>query len=326
MVHLSFSPLRVSLVGGGTDFESFFNNYNGAVISFTINKYVYVLIKDKYDKSIKLSYSKNEYPDKVKSIKHSLIKNIFQFYNIKDNIELISIADIHANGTGLGSSSAFTLSTLSSLNSYLKLNQLSKKTLAEKACKIEIKKNKSPIGVQDQYASSYGGLNYINFSKKNIKVSKINFEKSEFQYIRERLLLFNTGISRSTNSILKAHENKIQNEEQIEYLQYLRDETYILKEQLINKNLDYISKSINKSWELKQKFNFKTKNIIIDKLIYKGLQNGATGAKLLGAGKGGFILFYVPKKNKKNFILNMGNNNFLNYNFDFNGTKLKKII
>lgn len=326
MIHLSSSPLRVSLIGGGTDFETFYKKHQGGVVSFTINKYVYVIIKEKYDETIKLSYSKNENPKTINDIKHNLIKKIFEYYKIKKNIELVSIADIHSKGTGLGSSSAFTLATMSSINSYLNKKIISKNKLAEQACIIEIKKNKSPIGVQDQYASAYGGLNFIKFSNKNITISKIKLESEELQYIKDRLFLFNTGITRNANLILNTHEKKIRDEFNIDYLKYLRDESFILNEQLLNKNFNYISNSINKSWELKQKFNFKTKNKNIDKIINQGMKYGASGAKLLGAGKGGFILFFVPK-NKKNFFLSsMGHKNFLNYNFDHNGTKLNKIF
>ena len=127
MMHFSSSPLRVSLIGGGTDFDSFYEKHNGAVISFTIDKYVNVLIKNKFDKGIKLSYSVNEYPKSVNKIRHSLIKNIFKLYNIRNNIELISIADIHSKGTGLGSSSAFTLATISAINSLLNQKSINKK-------------------------------------------------------------------------------------------------------------------------------------------------------------------------------------------------------
>ncbi len=325
MIHLSSSPLRVSLIGGGTDFETFYKKHQGGVVSFTINKYVYVIIKEKYDETIKLSYSKNENPKTINDIKHNLIKKIFEYYKIKNNIELVSIADIHSKGTGLGSSSAFTLATISSLNSYLSKKNITKNKLAEQACIIEIKKNKSPIGVQDQYASAYGGLNFIKFSN-NITISNINLESEEFQYIKDRLFLFNTGITRNTNLILNTHEKKIKDEYNIDYLKYLRDESFILYEQLLNKNFNYISNSINKSWELKQKFNFKTKNKSIDKIINQGMKYGASGAKLLGAGKGGFILFFVPKNKKNYFLSSMGHKNFLNFNFDHNGTKLNKIF
>ena len=127
MIHFSSSPLRVKLIGGGTDFRSFYEMHNGAVISFTIDKYVNVIVKNKFDKGIKLSYSVNEYPKSVNKIKHSIIKNIFKLYKIKNNIELISIADIHSKGTGLGSSSAFTLATITAINSFLKQKSINKK-------------------------------------------------------------------------------------------------------------------------------------------------------------------------------------------------------
>jgi D-glycero-alpha-D-manno-heptose-7-phosphate kinase len=326
MIHFSSSPLRISLIGGGTDFQSFYNLHGGAVINFTINKYVNVLIKNKFDKNIKLSYSINEYPKSVREIKHSLIKNIFKFYNIKNNIELVSIADIHSRGSGLGSSSAFTLATLSSINSFLNKKPFTKKTLAELACNIEIYKNKSPIGMQDQYSSCYGGFNYINFSKKKISVDEIKLSSYELSKIKSNLLLYNTGISRSANKILSVHKNKIKNKINIDYLKYLRDEAIILNEHLNKKNFHQIPISLNKSWDLKQKFNSKTKNPKINKLIEQGIRYGAEAGKLLGAGGGGFILFYVKANKSKYFKKIMGINNFIDFNFDTKGTQLKKIL
>lgn len=321
MIHFASSPLRVSLIGGGTDFESFYKNYNGAVINFTIDKYVYVLVKNKFDKNIKISYSINEYPRSINEIKHSLIKNIFKLYNIKNNIELISIADIHSKGTGLGSSSAFTIASLMAINSFLKMKPLNRQKLAELACNIEIEKNKSPIGVQDQYSSCFGGFNFMEFSKKGVSVKRYDLKKNELNNIHKNLYLYNTGIKRSNNSILQTHKKNIKQNFNIDYLKYLRDQTYILNEQIKLKNFDYIPISINKSWELKQKFNKKTNNQFIEKLIHKGINSGATAAKLLGAGGGGFILFHVKNKNKDNFINNMGKKNFLEFKFENNGVK-----
>lgn len=321
MIHFASSPLRVSLIGGGTDFESFYKNYNGAVINFTIDKYVYVLVKNKFDKNIKLSYSINEYPKSINEIKHSLIKNIFKLYNIKNNIELISIADIHSKGTGLGSSSAFTIASLTAINSFLKMKPLNRKKLAELACNIEIKKNKSPIGVQDQYSSCFGGFNFMEFSKKGVYVNRYDLKKNELNHIHKNLYLYNTGIKRSNNSVLQIHKKNIKQNLNIDYLKHLRDQTYILNDQIKLKNFDYIPIAINKSWELKQKFNKKTNNQLIEKLINKGINSGATAAKLLGAGGGGFILFHVKNKNKDNFMNNMGKKNFLEFKFENNGVK-----
>lgn len=321
MIHFASSPLRVSLIGGGTDFESFYKNYDGAVINFTIDKYVYVLVKNKFDKNIKLSYSINEYPKSINKIKHSLIKHIFKLYNIKNNIELISIADIHSKGTGLGSSSAFTIASLTAINSFLKIKPLNRHKLAELACNIEIKKNKSPIGVQDQYSSCFGGFNFMEFSKKGVSVKRYDLKKNELNHIHNNLFLYDTGIKRSNNSILQIHKKNIKEKFNIDYLKYLRDQTYILNEQIKLKNFDYIPISINKSWELKQKFNKKTNNKLIENLIHKGISNGATAAKLLGAGGGGFILFHVKNKNKDNFMSNMGKKNFLEFKFENNGVK-----
>ncbi len=326
MINIGVSPLRISLIGGGTDFRSYFEKNTGGVISFTIDKYVYVITKRKYDKKIKLSYSLNENPKSVNSIKHNLIRNIFKYYNIKGDIEFVSLADIHSNGTGLGSSSAFTLASLNSLNLLLKKPVLNKKELADLACYIEIKKNKSPIGIQDQFACSYGGINFFNFKKNITRVRRLDFEVDELRYLNKVLLLYNTNIYRSANSILINHKENISKNKNLDYLKYLYDETLLLKENLLNKNLDYIIKSLNTSWYLKKKFNPETTNKIINNIIQKGFDNGAKGAKLLGAGKGGFVLFYVNSNKVKSFKKLMGEKNFLQYNFDFKGSHSQEIL
>ena len=287
---------------------------------------MYVIVKNKFDKKIKLSYSKNEYPSNVADIKHNLIKHTFKFMKIKDNIEFISLADIHSHGTGLGSSSAFTLASLSSLNSFLDYKPLSKKKLAQHACYIEINKNKSPIGYQDQYASAFGGFNFIKFNKSDVTLKKFKFSISELNYLKKSLVLFNTNIYRQTNSILSNHLSNIKNQVNVSYLDELYNETILLYENLINKRFHFIADSLNRSWELKKKFNNKTTNPQIDLLVAKGLKNGAKGAKLLGAGNGGFILFFIDLKIRNNFISVMGKENILDFDFDNLGTVSNNFI
>jgi len=322
MVSISKTPLRISFIGGGTDFPNFFKKYNGGVISATINKYVYVNINNKFDNKIKLSYSKNEIVDKVNDIKHPLIKYILKSYKINNNIELISLADIPSSGTGLGSSSAFTLSTISSLNYHINNNLLSKNELAKLACDIEISKNKSPIGIQDQYACSHGGFNHISFKKNKVLVKKIKIKKNDINEIENSLVLVYTNVTRKANDILIKHKNKINQNNNIEYLKQTNEQTDILLENLNRGNINYISNALNISWELKKKFNSSVSNEHIDRLIKFGLDNDAKGAKLLGAGRGGFVLFYIDKKKKNKFISKFSKNKCMSVKFDYSGTKV----
>lgn len=320
------SPLRVSFIGGGTDFEKFYNFHKGGVISTSINKYVYVTIKQKFDKGIKLSYSKNENIDNTKEIKHKLIRKIFQKYKISSNIELSSLADIHSSGTGLGSSSAFSLCTISSIRKFLQLKEYKKSQLAFEAYNIEKSINNSAMGLQDQFASAYGGFNFISFYKKKIQVSKIKLKKDEINFLQNSLYLVYTETNRSASKILKRHNNLISlNNDKIDYLKKMYEEVYETYINLNRGNVEYIADSIKKSWELKKSFNGTITNKNINNLINYGINNGAYSSKLLGAGLGGFILFYVEKKNKKNFLSAFKKKKIINLNIDSHGTKTFEI-
>lgn len=316
----------MSFVGGGTDFESFFSDNPGGVISTSIDKYVYVTIKEKFDQGIKLSYSNNENITKISQIKHKLIKKIFQKYSIKSGIELSSLADIHSKGTGLGSSSAFSLCTISSIRKYLGLKDLNKYNLAIEAYNIEKSINNSAMGVQDQFASSFGGLNYISFYKKKILVKKIKLNRDELSYIENNLFLVYTDTKRSASNILKRH-NKIigLNNNKIKFLRKMHDEVHNTYSNLKRGNIEYISDSIKNSWELKKNFNDDVTNKDIDRLINYGLRNGASASKLLGAGLGGFVLFYVNKRKRKEFLDAFSKKKVLSLKIDHDGTKLFKI-
>ena len=324
MISLSRSPLRISFIGGGTDFPAFYNKYDGGVISAAIDKYVYVSANKKFDKKIKLSYSRNEIVEKISDVKHPLIKCILNKYKIKKNIEIVSLADIPSTGTGLGSSSAFTLSAISSLNKHLNNKILSKSKLAELACEIELIKNKSPIGIQDQYACSYGGFNHISFSKNKIKINKIKINDSDLRELEDSLVLVYTNLTRKANDILDKHKSKIEKNKNIEFLKETNNQKNILLENLNNGNLNYIPTALNTSWTLKKKFNPSVSNLYIDDLINFGLSNGAKGAKLLGAGKGGFVLFYIDRRKKNKFISIFKNNQCMELKFDNIGTKVIK--
>jgi len=322
MVTITRTPLRISFIGGGTDFPNFYEKYGGGVISTTIKKYVYVSVNNKFDNRIKLSYSQNENVKNIKDIKHTLIKNILIKYKIKKNLELVSLADIPSTGTGLGSSSAFTISAISSINKHYFNKYFSKKKLADLACDIEINQNKSPIGIQDQYACSYGGLNYISLNKKKITVNRVKVSKSDLNYLQNSLVLVYTNITRNANNILSKHQAKIKKNTKLDFLKETNDHTLLLLENLNKGNIDYLSESLNKSWNLKKQFNRSVSNNYIDKLIEFGLENGARGAKLLGAGKGGFVLFYVNQRKKNNFVSKFKKNTTLDVELDDLGTKV----
>jgi len=203
----SKTPLRIGLLGGGSDIESYFEKNNfGSTISASINKYIYITAHKRYDDLIRASYSKTEIVDNIKDIKHELIRESLKYLNVKKGIELVSISDVTGHGTGLGSSSSYTVGLINAISA-LTSKKRSRFNLANDACKIEIEFCKHPIGKQDQFAASFGGLNEIIYTKENTNVVPINISSNNLNKLSENLLLFDTGIKRKSSKILSKQTN-----------------------------------------------------------------------------------------------------------------------
>jgi len=293
------TPFRISFVGGSTDLKRFYKNHEGRVISCSINKYIYIFINKKVDDRIKISYSKNEHVSDINLIKHSIFRESLKFFKINKGIEIASISDMPTKGTGLGSSSAFTVGLVNGLLNYK--NKLSnKKNVAENACKIEIDKCHFPIGKQDQYISSYGGLKKIIFKttgEVNVKSIKINpnFKKKLFNSI----ILVDTGKNRLTNEVLSKLDQKIKlNKHILDKMKKLVDLTKFFEKEIINSDIESLGEIISESWNIKKNLDFNISNFRINEIIDEGIKIGAYGAKLLGAGAGGHVLFLANKNTK----------------------------
>jgi D-glycero-alpha-D-manno-heptose-7-phosphate kinase len=318
------SPLRISLGGGGTDLESYYGQHGGFLIAAAIDKYVYITISKPFIPDIFLKYSKIEVVQNVDSIEHPIIKESLKLLSPNTTqIEITSIADIPA-GTGLGSSGSFTTALLKGLNQY-ENNILSQKELAEQACYIEIEKLKEPIGKQDQYIAAHGGITCFEFEKNGeVKISPLKISKETLYDLEDNLLLFFTGYSRAASTILKEQNDKSKedNEDMISNLHFVKELGLKSKTALENGDLQTFGELMNTHWEHKKKRSGNMSNPKIDEWYTLAMNNGAVGGKLIGAGGGGFLMFYAKDKaNLRKIMLKEGLEE-VRFKFDFEGTKV----
>lgn len=321
---ISRSPLRVTLGGGGTDLPSYYKKKNGFLISAAIDKYVYVTITRPFKQGIYLKYSKIEKVKKVSQIFHPIIKEVLKEQNFKKpQIEITTLTDIPA-GTGLGSSGSFTTALIKALYFY-KNRRIQTKDLAEKACDIELNKLKEPIGKQDQYISAYGGINCFYFKKSGeVIVEPLKISNKTLLSLKNNLLIFFTGYSRNASDILKEQDKKTkkQNKEMIKNLDFIKNIGLKSKKYLESGDLGKFAELMNIHWEYKQSRSKQMTNKKITKYYKDALKNGAIGGKIVGAGGGGFLMFYANdiKKLRKKMI--QDGLEEVKFDFDFRGTHI----
>lgn len=320
---ISKTPLRISFVGGGSDIESFYSKLGGAVVSTTIDKYVYVTVNKKFDNHIRVSYSQTEEVSQVDKIEHKLVRETLKFHKIKGGVEITSIADIPSRGTGMGSSSSFGVGLLHCLYAY-KSKYVSAEKLAEESSYIEIKKCKEPIGKQDHYNAAFGGFNFIQFNTDGrVRVEPLIFQKKTRDILKESLLLFYTGITRSASAILKKQVNNVSiSLEKRKMIEKMVKLTYKLKADLQKNRLDTFGEILHQNWLLKKGLTEDISNALIDKWYDRALENGAIGGKLLGAGGGGFLLFFAPKQKHHKIIAALKELRLIPFDFDTEGSKI----
>jgi D-glycero-alpha-D-manno-heptose-7-phosphate kinase len=296
------APLRISLAGGGSDLASFYRTNEGQVFSFAINKYVYIACHDLFSGGIRLSYSKTETVKLVSDIEHPLIRESLTHLNFEKPIEIGSFADVPGTGTGLGSSSAFTVALLTAI-SELSKKQFDSKSLAESASLVEIEKCKEPIGKQDQYASAYGGINQFVFHKDD-SVTVNNFYTTDTSnFLEQSILLFYLGAGRDSSIILTHQNNAMQNGNiQIEAVKRIRDRVPELIESVLKQDVGAMAAVIRESWDDKKKLHAHVSNSSIDSAISSALSSGAIAAKVVGAGGGGFLMVVVYPDKRFQFI------------------------
>lgn len=317
---ISRTPLRISFVGGGSDLPSFYKKSKyGCVISTAIDKYIYLILHQRHDKLIRASYSETEIVKNVEDLKHELIRESLIHFNIQDSIEVVSISDVTGQGTGLGSSSSYTVGLLNAL-SEINNEKYSKYNLAEAACDIEINKCGKPIGKQDQYAASYGGFNEIQFYEDLVQVRPIQIPHKNLVELESRLLLFDMNIKRKSSDIL-AEQNDSYNDNKISMTEEMVKLTEPFRKALVD-NIDDIGYIMNEAWNIKKRLASKITNTEIENIYQLAVSGGADGAKVCGAGGGGFLMVYVQEKNKEELRYMMKDYKELEFGFDHEGASI----
>jgi len=316
------TPLRISFVGGGTDFENFYRRYPGRVLSTSIDKYFYVGLNSRFDGWIKLNYTQTETVEHRGQIQHPLIKGALEEVGIEKGIDIVSLADLPAQktGLGLGASSSFTVGLLNGLYAFLGEHK-SPEFLAEKACQIEIQKAGSPIGKQDQYATAFGGLNIITFNcGGKINVEPIYLSPQIKEGFQKHLLLFFTGKERSASSILSKQKQNI--DKKFEFLKQMSNLVPIFKEALEKGDFQKMGELLHQNWLMKKELASNIANPQIDEMYQSVLRAGAWGGKILGAGGGGFLLVMAPLKNHPNIKGALKDHQLIPFRFSESGSKI----
>ncbi|WP_434661759.1 GHMP kinase [Paraburkholderia sp. A3BS-1L] len=292
---ISRTPLRMSFVGGGSDLPSFYRQHGGAVLSTAIDKYMYISVNKKFDGGIRVAYSKTEEVEHVDAIEHRIVRTTLQMLGIPGGLEITSTADIPSQGTGLGSSSAFTVGLLNVLSAF-QGRHVSAEQLGRDSCEIEIERCGEPIGKQDQYASAYGGLSLIEFHQDDsVLVTPLILRRSIRESLENSIIVFYTGIARSASGILKEQSyNVADSVTKQTMLKRMVALTYQLRNELQDGNLDSMGEILDENWQLKKQLASGISSDAIDDWYEKAKLNGALGGKLLGAGAGGFLMFYAP--------------------------------
>lgn len=314
------TPFRVSFCGGGSDLPSYYRKNGGCVLSTTINKYMYIIThKSFFPHQTVLKYSKTETVEKLDGIEHKIFRECLKQEKV-EGVEITSVADV-PQGTGLGSSSSFTVGLLNNLRCF-KRQYSTKQELAEDACNMEINICGAPIGKQDQYAAAYGGLNFYRFNRDDsVSIEPVLLPSDKYVELEDNLLMMYVGGEHSASDILKEQgKNLVNKKEKEEGQKKIVELTYELKEQLEKGNIDVLGKILDENWKIKKTLANGISNPKFDEWYELALENGALGGKILGAGGSGFFLFYVPRDKQDLFRNAMKELPEMGFKFDHQGT------
>jgi D-glycero-alpha-D-manno-heptose-7-phosphate kinase len=318
------SPMRISLGGGGTDLPSYYEQHTGFLIAAAIEKYVYISLNETFTPGLLLKYSKLERVESADQIEHPIIREAFHLLEIKHQaLELAAIADIPA-GTGLGSSGSFTTALLKALHAWKK-NPVRPSELAAQACEIELDRLREPIGKQDQYIAAYGGITCFKFLPGGkVEAWPLKISEETLFDLEDNLLLFFTGYSRSASAILKEQDQKSKQSDSamIENLHFVKELGLKSQKALENGDLVEFAKLMDVHWQRKKQRSGNMSNPRINEWYDLAMANGALGGKLIGAGGGGFLMFYADDKSKLRHAMRGAGLKEVRFRFDFEGTKL----
>ncbi len=324
---ISMAPVRLSLFGGGTDYSGYYKRKGGVVLGTTINKYTYVSVNrlsDFFEYSIRVGYSKAELVNNVNDIAHPSVRETLKYMNIAGNMDIHIFADLPAR-TGLGSSSSFTVAFLNALNA-LNGRQVSKQKLAEEVIHIEQNLIKESVGCQDQMHCAYGGLNIISFEKSGIAVRAVDISAEKKDYLSSSMLVFFTGLTRYADEIAKDKVKNIETKSNDSFLDRMKEMVCEAEEIILNepkkKMVERLGTLLDEGWELKKKLSDKVTNSEIDEYYSKGLEAGAWGGKIAGAGGGGFLFFLVPDGKKADVRKALGHLLEVDFEFESDGAKI----
>jgi D-glycero-alpha-D-manno-heptose-7-phosphate kinase len=314
------TPLRISFFGGGTDFAGYYLENGGCVLSSAIDKYIFVTIKKRFDKKLRVGYTRTEMVDDVSEIDHELIREAMRITGIRDGVEITTMGDIPSEGSGLGSSSTVTVGALHSMYT-LHGDIVSSECLARQACEIEIDRLGKPIGVQDQYIAAYGGLRFMEFDTNGeVRTEKVALKYHDRRRLEENLLLFYTGTTRKADSILKEQKQNIQDRTAI--LNQMKQIAYDARKKLEAGQVDAVGELLDDSWQLKKQLATRISNGTIDETYERAKAAGALGGKITGAGGGGFLLFYCRPENQEKLRVALHEMYELPVRLESNGSKV----
>lgn len=315
------TPLRISFFGGGSDIPQFYKEHGGIVVSAAINSYIYIAAHQCVAPHLKVIYSQLELEHDIENIKHDRVREVLKYFKMTSNMEIASFSNIPTKGTGLGSSSTFTVGLINALI-HMNREACSRNYLAELASMIEIEKCNEPIGKQDQYAAAYGGFNIYKFNK-NGNVTVIPVKKVDDVQLQKNLLCFNTGIVRQASSVLSEQVEKLKNNINVVNTKRIVDMAHKSIDLLVDNDLDKFGELLHESWQVKKQLSSNISNDLIDTMYNTAMEAGALGGKILGAGGGGYLLMYVPEERQAKVLEAMKGYPRFEFKFDYEGSKVE---
>ena len=314
------TPLRISFFGGGTDFREFFMEEGGCALSSAIDKYIFVIIKQRFDSKLRIGYTQTEMVDEIDQIHHELIRESLRLTRIDRGVEITTMGDIPSEGSGLGSSSTVTVGALHAMYAYLG-EIVPAERLAREACEIEIEILKRPIGIQDQYITAYGGLRFFEFLPNGqVTSEKIKLSSEAQRALNNNFMLFFTGMNRNSSSILK--EQVVNLNDRLNELREIKQMAYEARCVIEKENFDSLGVLLHQSWELKKRLAGTITNGRINEMYETARGAGAIGGKIAGAGGGGFLLLYVPWECQNKVRMKLNDLQELPFRLEDDGTKV----
>jgi D-glycero-alpha-D-manno-heptose-7-phosphate kinase len=313
------TPLRISFFGGGTDFPDYFLSEGGCVLSSAINKYIFVTIKERFDDYLRIGYTRTEIVENIDEISHEIIREALRKTGVRKGVEIVTMGDIPA-GSGLGSSSTVTVGALHAMHAYQN-TLVSMDQLAEEACDIEVNILGKPIGFQDQYIASFGGMRFIEFQQSGRVITEmVNLDPEIQKKLSERLLLYFSGITRKSESILTNQRDNIS--KRLPVLRKLKEMAYQARESLCAGMIDDLGHLLHESWQLKKQLAEGITNGVLEDCYQAAVDAGAYGGKVTGAGGGGFLMLYCPLERRESVRAALSNLRELPFKLEPDGSKV----